>query len=152
MSQDSSLLDVDTLKQMLVLDEANKQFPYRDSVGKLTIGVGRNLSDKGLSQDEIQLLLHNDIREVENELENLAWFPMLDDVRKLVIADMAFNLGLPRLLGFKKTIRAIRTAHFKAAADEMLDSKWARQVGKRAERLAFMMRTGELHTAYLGGG
>lgn len=142
-------LDTDTLARMLVLDEANKRFPYVDSVGKLTIGIGRNLTDKGLSQDEILLMLRNDVRDVENDLERLSWFTALDDIRRLVIADMAFNLGLSRLLGFKKAIAALRVGDFKTAADEMLDSKWARQVGKRADRLAHMMRTGEIHTAYL---
>lgn len=143
------MIDIDTLSMMLVLDEANKRFPYTDSVGKLTIGIGRNLTDKGVSQDEIMLMLHNDIQEVENELSFYSWFNALDEVRKLVIMDMGFNLGVPRLLRFNNMINAIRIADFRVAADEMLDSKWAKQVGKRASRLAFMMRTGEIHTAYL---
>lgn len=143
------MIDENTLSRMLVRDEANKQFPYLDSVGKWTVGVGRNLTDKGLSQDEILLMLSNDMNEVSNEMAHFSWFTALDDARQLVIANMAFNLGTTRLLKFKKMIQAIREGNFDHASAEMLDSKWALQVGNRAKRLSWMMRTGEIHTAYL---
>lgn len=143
------MINTEALTRMLILDEDSRQFPYSDSVGKLTVGIGRNLTDKGLSSDEILYLFNNDVREVEHELSFYAWFTNLDDVRRLVIADMAFNLGTPKLLRFNNTINALKIGDYQVAADEMLDSKWAKQVGKRAGRLASMMRTGEIHPAYL---
>ena len=117
--------------------------PYRCTAGKLTIGVGRNLDDRGITSEESAMLLDNDIRLLEIELfRALPWASALDDVRQRVLLDMAFNLGLPGLLQFKRTLEAIRTGQYQQAATMMLDSLWARQVGQRAERLSRMMATG----------
>ncbi|RMH50503.1 MAG: lysozyme [Zetaproteobacteria bacterium] len=131
------------LSALLIRHEGMRLKPYRDSVGKLTIGVGRNLDDVGLREEEARFLLENDLRAVIAELQPLPWFAALDPPRKHAIIDMGFNLGLPRLLGFRRMIAAIERGDWPAAADEMLDSRWARQVGRRAEELARTMRTGE---------
>ena len=137
------------LKSMLVKDEGYRERPYEDSEGVLTIGVGRNL-EKGLSFPEVMHLLENDISEARMGAERLAWVHKLNDARKDVVLSMIFNLGLAGFLEFKKTIAAIRVGDYATAAREMLDSKWARQIGERAVRLASMMRTGEYHRDYLG--
>ena len=118
--------------------------PYTDTVGKLTIGVGRNLDDRGLSEDEIDYLLQNDIRIVEEELTQ--WWPhwrSLNQTRQLVVADMMFNMGRPRLSQFKMFLVALQAANYEMASTEMLDSKWAGQVKGRATTLADMMSTGD---------
>lgn len=132
------------LKEQLVRDEGLVKFAYEDSVGKITIGVGRNLDDVGLSEEEIFYLLENDIKRVTAEVDrNFDWFDGLDEVRKNVVLNMVFNLGLNRFKGFRKTIQAIENEDWIEASNQMLDSKWARQVGIRAKRLAIMMETGE---------
>ena len=118
--------------------------PYTDTVGKLTIGVGRNLDDRGLSDHEIDFLLQNDIRLVEEELDQ--WWPhwrSLNQTRQLVVADMMFNMGRPRLSQFKMFLAALQAANYEMASTEMLDSKWASQVKGRATTLADMMSTGD---------
>ena len=132
-----------SIEEQLVLHEGLRLKPYRDTVGKLTIGVGRNLDDVGITRAEAFFLLANDIEAVTGQLEKYGWYKLLDPVRQKVIVDMAFNLGMAGLLKFQKMITAIGCMDYGGAADEMLDSRWARQVGKRAQRLAEMMRTGE---------
>jgi lysozyme len=135
--------DRSALIRQIRLHEGERLKPYRCSAGKLTIGVGRNLDDRGITREESAMLLDNDIRLLEIELfRALPWASALDDVRQRVLLDMAFNLGLPGLLQFKRTLEAIRTGQYQQAATMMLDSLWARQVGQRAERLARMMATG----------
>ena len=118
--------------------------PYRCTAGKLTIGYGHNLDDNGITEDQAELMLVEDVAAVEKELShNLPWFADLDIVRQSVLIDMAFNLGWPRLSNFKKSLAYMESGEFDEAAMEMLDSRWANQVGKRALRLADMMRMGE---------
>jgi len=131
------------ITEQLILHEGLRLKPYRDTVGKLTIGVGRNLDDVGISRDEAEYLLRNDIAKVMASLSKFDWFNSLDFVRRKVIIDMAFNLGLGGLLLFKNMISAIKEQDYKRAAAEMLDSKWAQQVKTRADRLALMMETGK---------
>jgi lysozyme len=139
--------DRDQLVDQLIIHEGVELKPYKDTLGILTIGIGRNLEDRGISEDEARYLCLNDIEIVERELaSNFAIVDGLDPARQLVIADMAFNLGVPRLRGFAKMWLAIEQGDYNAAAEEMLDSKWARQVGQRAQRLAETMRTGEYPT------
>ncbi len=128
----------------LRLHEDEKLKPYRDTVGKLTIGVGRNLDDRGISKDESAYLLSNDIRDHETELRRaLPWIDTLSDVRQRVLIDMGFNMGIPTLLTFKQTLGAVQRGDYWLASVGMLDSLWSRQVGQRAKRLAEMMRTGQ---------
>jgi lysozyme len=128
---------------MLVDHEGMKRKPYRCTAGKLTIGVGRNLDDRGISPDEAMYMLANDIRDSRRELSAaFPWFDKLDEVRQAVLIDMCVNLGLSRLQGFRNTLALIGVGKYEAAAQEMLNSKWAEQVGRRAQRLSRMMATG----------
>ncbi len=132
---------LDILRRQLPIDEGTRTRPYRDSVGKLTIGVGRNLDDVGLSLGEIAYLLENDIAQAEKSARVLVpKFDTLTEERKAVLVNMAFNLGHYRLSMFVKFLAAVREARWADAADQMLDSTWATQVGDRAIRLANEMR------------
>lgn len=132
------------LKDMLVLHEANRRFPYRCTAGKLTIGVGFNLDDVGLYPEEIDFILDNRIRLLRKSLvAALPWAVDLDEVRQAVLLDMAYNLGIEGLLKFKRTLGSIERKEYKLASQQMLESLWARQVKGRATRLAKMMETGE---------
>ncbi len=131
------------LAKQLEIDEGKRAKMYLDTVGKWTAGVGRNLSDRAFSEDEIQLMLSNDIDLALKDARSLVpGFDRLDDVRQEVIANMALNLGYTRLAGFKKFLAAVNASEFAEASVEMLDSKWAQQVGARAQRLSKAMRTG----------
>lgn len=117
--------------------------PYVDTVGKVTIGWGRNLTDRGISYAEAEELLDNDIDIAIREcIAKFHWFPALDPVRQAVIVNMCFNLGMSRLLKFPNTLQSIATGKYEEAAIQMLQSKWADQVGARALRLAEQMRSG----------
>jgi len=135
---------IDNLKTQLIRDESLRLKPYRDTVGKLTIGVGRNLDDRGITEAEADLMLENDIADHHQKLlENLPWTGQLDEARLGVLIAMSFNMGENRLEGFHQTLSLVKTGNYGAAADEMLNSTWANQVGARAHRLALQMKTGE---------
>lgn len=134
---------IDKLFEQLKRHEGLRLKPYRCSAGKLTIGYGRNLDDAGISESEAVWMLGNDVQKVRQALSGLQWFLSLDPVRQNVCINMAFNLGVARFLGFKNTIAGIVDKDYHRAADEMLNSRWAKQVGKRAEELAEQMRRGE---------
>lgn len=137
-------MDKQRLFKQLRLHEGVEKFPYKCTAGYLTIGVGRNIEERGLLDDEIDFLLDNDIEVVMNEVSvTFDWFFKLSEVRQRVVADMIFNLGLPRFKQFKNMIAALEAGDWAEAANQMMDSKWAKQVGKRAERLRDMMETGE---------
>ena len=138
----------DKLRQQIRMHEGVEYKVYEDTEGIKTVGVGRNLEDRGLSDDEVDYLLSNDIDICVKELEQtFDWYDDLDDIRKRVLIDMMFNLGMPRLKGFANMLKAIEAGAWKNAAVEMLDSKWAEQVGNRASRLSEMMESG---TDYIG--
>jgi lysozyme len=132
------------LRSQLERHEGLRLKPYLDTVGKLTVGYGRNLDDVGISRDEADFMLDNDIDQVERQLETVDEYRDLDTVRQAVIANMAFNLGFAGLMGFKNMWSAIDRRDWERAAKEMLNSKWARQVGVRAVELSEIMRTGEV--------
>ena len=121
-------------------NEGYDNMPYVCTAGKLTIGYGRNLQDNGISLDEADLMLENDMKRVEKDLLNCQWYLDAPSQVKDAIFNMWFNLGLPRLLGFKKMIAAIKDKNWTVAAIEALDSKWATQVGNRAKVIAVMIR------------
>lgn len=127
----------------LVRDEGLKLKPYRCTAGKLTIGVGRNLDDVGISRDEAMVLLWNDIARVKADASHaFPWFARLDEVRQEVVLNMIFNLGINRFSQFYQTIKCIESADYAGASERMLQSLWSRQVGQRAIRLARRMKEG----------
>jgi lysozyme len=131
------------LKQTLIRHEGIRLKPYRCTAGKLTIGVGRNLDDVGISNDEALFLLDRDIEKCGVQLStNLPWFKSLDEVRQDVLINMCFNIGIKGLLGFARTLNAIKDGRYGDAAKFMLESKWAEQVGGRAVELSHLMETG----------
>lgn len=121
-------------------EEGYRRFVYLDTEGIPTIGYGRNLKDVGINRAEADYLLRNDLEIAVITAVGFSWFDDLSVLRKAVILDMLFNLGLPRFKTFKKMILAVVNKDYRGAAIEMLDSKWARQVGKRADKLAYAMR------------
>jgi len=152
------------LIEKLILHEGLKLQVYQDTLGIDTIGIGRNLEDRGISKEELDdmdiptighiyeygiteadavYLATNDVQIVEKELlEAHPCVAELDAVRQLVLVDMAFNMGVPRLRKFKKMWAAVHAKDFPTAAKEMLDSRWANQVKSRSVKLANMMHTG----------
>lgn len=139
-----------TLAKELIRDEGTgplvrgRFMPYKDSVGLLTIGYGRNLAHRGISLAEAHYLLLEDIGDVLAQVEAaFPWAKAMTPARQRVLANMCFNLGLHSLVGFKATLKAMEAGDYAAAAAGMRNSKWASQVGERAERLARMMERGE---------
>lgn len=137
------MTDRQKLVDQLVEHEGLRLKAYTDSVGKLTIGVGRNLSDKGITSGEAFVLLDHDIDEAFHDLAKFSWFSALDPVRQRILVDMRFNLGPHRFRGFRQMIHAVAIGDYYQAAEQMLASKWANQVKDRSVRLSRMMRTGE---------
>jgi lysozyme len=138
-------IDRDAMIRQLRLHEGERLKPYRCTAGKLTIGIGRNLEDRGITAQESAYLLSNDIDHHWRQLvQALPWVTQLDPVRQRVLLDMAFNLGITGLLGFRNTLATVRAGSYEQAAAMMLQSKWAGQVGRRAERLSRMMATGKV--------
>ena len=136
-------MDIDQLIIELNRDEGLRLLPYRDTVGKLTIGVGRNLDDVGISIAEANNMLLNDINRVLPQLDkSMPWWRDLSEARQRVLCNMAFNLGITKLLKFTKTLKMMQDGKYKQAAEAMRQSLWYRQVGVRAERLAVMMDNG----------
>ena len=124
--------------------------PYKCSEGYLTIGYGRNIETNGISEAEAEFMLSNDLIACESELKDEGWYNQLDETRRAVVLNMAFNLGKPTLLKFKKFIGALSDDDYETASKEMVTgsdgvspSKWASQVGSRAYELADQMRTGQ---------
>ena len=135
-------MDLGAFKAHLVWAEGERLDLYRDSVGIQTIGVGHNIEEKGISKRVSRLMLDDDIQEVVDGLRTLDYWKDLDSTRQLVVADMVFNLGLPRFLRFVRLNAALALKDFTLAAAEMRDSRWYRQVGRRAVKLVEAMQTG----------
>ncbi len=154
-------MNIEILKSEIIRDLGFSATPQQCPSGKRITGVRRNLDDCPLTPDEIAVvghdgrtekitleaasyLLGNDIKRTCAELDRgLPWWRQLDEVRRRVLVNMAFDLGIHRLRGFHTALGWIRQGHYASAAGEMLLSVWAEQVGDRASRLARMMRTGK---------
>lgn len=137
--------NIEILAETIIKDEGMRLKPYRCTAGKLTIGVGRNIEDNGISEGEALILLSNDITACIREVSSLfgKHFSLLTQPRQNVLINMAFQLGITRLRKFKKLRKAIANYDYDEASKEMLDSKWAKlQTPERANRLAEEMRKG----------
>ena len=136
---------IDQLKR----HEGKRLFPYHCSANKLTIAYGRNLEDVGVTEEEAELMLSNDVKMVQEQLSGTDWYNGLDEVRQAVCDNMCFNLGFAGLNTFQKFIGCLSNADYEGASKEMItgsnggESKWASQVGQRAYELAEQMRTGQ---------
>lgn len=137
----------DKLVGQLRRHEGYRQYAYKCSSGKWTIGIGRMIEQggPGIGVEEAEYLLRNDVERVEDDLkrsDHSHTFNVLDDVRKAVLMNMAFNLGVPGLMGFKRMWAALERKDYVGAAAEMLQSRWAKQVGSRSTELAQQMAQG----------
>ena len=130
------------LTRQLKQDEGLRLKPYHCTENKLTIGYGRNLEARGITEDEALYMLNNDIERIESQLKTNPIYQKLDDNRQAVLCNMAYNMGYQGLQGFKKMWKALEVFDYQGAAFEMENSKWYRQVGDRAERLVRIMYTG----------
>jgi lysozyme len=137
-------MDKARLQARLVVSEGKRNKVYKDSLGIETIGVGRNIRDVGLSDDEVMYLLGNDIERVIVDLDKrLPWWRQMSEPRQSVLADMCFNMGINKLCSFINTLKAMESGDYSGAADGMLASLWAKQVHGRAVELARIMKTGQ---------
>lgn len=133
----------DKLRALLVRHEGLRLFPYLDSVGKTTIGIGRNLTDRGIDNDEAEFLFSNDV-----DLATFGLMKIFPDFsgwtenRQNAMVDMMFNLGATRFLGFKRMIAAIKLGEWSTAAAETRSSKWAEQLPRRVAELAQLVEKG----------
>lgn len=135
---------VNNIADQLIRDEGLQLKAYQDSKGIWTIGIGRNLQDKGISKDEAENMLWNDLKDVAlGIVAALPWSQRLDSPRFGVLKNMAFNLGVVGLLQFRNMLTKLQANDYDGAAAEMLNSEWAKEVGARADRLALQMRTGD---------
>jgi lysozyme len=163
-----------TIEEQLILHEGLRLEVYKCPADYWTVGVGRNLEGKpltdeeqehilgarglkpdqvidtlkehGISKDEALFLLANDIDDAVADLRSFDWYEDLDPIRKKVVIDMRYNLGPTRFREFRRMIAALAAGDYTAAAAEMVDSRWYQQVGERGRRLVAMMRTGEDYT------
>lgn len=133
-----------SVTDLIKLHEGLRIKVYTCPAGKLTVGYGRNLEERGLTESEAAILLENDIQDMTEKLSSrYFWFWKLGAVRRAVVIDMSYNLGLAGFHGFQNMIRAIEMSDYGKAATEMLDSRWSKQVGQRSHRLAQMMRSNQ---------
>ena len=140
-------MDIEKFKPMLKKHEGLRLKPYHCTAGKLTIGYGRNLDDRGITEEEAERLLHNDILLCSLQLDrDLHWWKHHPENVQMVLMDMCFNLGIAGLLEFKRTLGYIRDQKYSVAAVEMLKSKWASQVGDRAKELSVLIQDANQET------
>ena len=126
-------MDYTRLSKQLLYHEGIRLKPYRCSADKLTIGIGRIIEDVGITEEEAFYLLNNDIKKVVEQCQrNFKWFDGLNDLRKEAVVNLVFNMGFGKFLQFKKTIKHIENEEFELAGAELLDSRYAQQVGQRA--------------------
>ena len=139
-------MDVEKLKLELERDEGFKSHGYRDSLGWLTIGIGRMIDERrggGITKQEAFYLLDNDIRNVCKDLDDhMLWWRGQSDLRKRAITNMCFQMGIGKLLDFQKMLYSMQHGNYKQAAKEALDSNWAKQTPERANRIAGMIEKG----------
>lgn len=131
------------VKTLIEQHEGRRRKPYKCTAGKTSIGIGRNLDDVGLSDDEIDYLFANDLKRAHAEASKYPWFAELSEVRQAAIVDMIFNLGPSRFAGFRNFIQAMSQKDYVWAAAELVASKWFLQVRRRASRIRLMILNDE---------
>ena len=133
-----------SLIEQLKRHEGIKLKPYKCTANKLTIGIGRNLEDVGISEEEAEMLLQNDIQEAKYQLlTKFPWMSELDEVRLAALINFTFNVGIGTVSKFVNAMALLKAGNYDTAADEFLDSRWAKQVGQRAIEVTEQIRTGE---------
>ena len=143
----NNLMGVETFSQLLSqlkVDEGFRSTPYKCSEGRLTVGYGLNL-ETGITEPEAALILEFRVMNIMEDLTRFDWFHDMDAVRKTVIANMVYQMGLTGVLKFKKMIKALMSKDYKEASVQMMDSKWFKQTENRARRLATIMETGQFN-------
>lgn len=131
------MINIERLKEQLVIHEGLRLKPYKCSANKTTIGVGRNIEDVGITRDEAMMLLENDISRVTSEcMNNFDWFMDLSLLRREAIINLVFNMGMTKFKQFKKTIAFLEQGLYPEAGAELLNSRYAQQVGNRAVEVA----------------
>ena len=132
------------LIEQLKRHEGLKLKPYKCTADKLTIGVGRNLEDVGISEEEAEMLLQNDIQRATVQIQReFPWTTELDEVRFAALINFTFNVGIGTVGKFVNAMALLRDGNYDMAADEFLNSRWAKQVGQRAVEVTEQIRTGE---------
>jgi len=135
---------IDEIADALKAEEGFVAHCYICTAGAHTVGYGRNIDQKhggiGISEDEADYLLRNDIDRTISECQRWDWFDELDPVRQSVVVQLCFQLGWPRLSGFNRMLTALTKQDYETAAAELLDSRFAEQVPQRANRLAEQLR------------
>lgn len=132
------------LRESLIQDEEYKKFPYLDTQGKVTIGIGYNLTDRGISDQWIGEQFNEDVDYIYSKLtEVYTFFLGLTEERQIALINMCYNLGLKDFQEFHGMLDALNNGDYKLASQEMLNSKWAHEVGERAVRLANIMEGNE---------
>ena len=135
-------MDMVRLRETITRHEGSRLQMYQDSLGIWTIGVGHNIQEKGISPKVMELMLDEDLEEAISELKrSVSFFSKMPQQVQEALVNLSFNLGIPRLMQFKKTLAYLRNGEFESAADELLDSRYAEQVGRRALEIADMIRT-----------
>jgi lysozyme len=129
------------LRKSLIAHEGLEHYPYVDSMGKITIGIGYNLSARGIDIEWINKQFNEDVSYFYKQLCEFPWYHLLNEDRQIVLIDMAF-MGWKRFLEFETMLKALEKRDYDRAAREMLESRWASEVGDRAKQLAEGMRTG----------
>lgn len=135
---------MEKLVDQLIRHESLELKPYKCTSDKLTIGIGRNLEDVGISEEEAKILLMNDLARVDAQLEKMMpWSSQLDTVRYEGLMNFVFNVGIGTASKFVNAMGQLKDGNYDMAATELLDSRWAKQVGQRAVEVAEQIRTGE---------
>lgn len=138
----------DESERRIASDEGCKLKPYKCPAGKLTLGWGRNIEERGISKEEADFMFKNDMKEVRASLRPYGWYNTLSLSRQAVLENMVFNMGISRLLGFKKMIEALKNKDFNEAAEQIIDSNAAKQLQNRYQRLARSMRIDQFVDKY----
>ena len=130
------------LRETITRHEGSRLDMYQDTLGIWTIGVGHNIQEKGISPKVMEIMLQEDLEEAISELKrSVSFFSRMPEQVQEALVNLSFNMGIPRLMQFRNTLAYLRDGEFESAADELLDSRYAEQVGHRALEVADMIRT-----------